>query len=37
MGEESLLLPSVPVVSVSLATWKMALFMPQRQRAARES
>jgi hypothetical protein len=25
------------VVSVSLATWKMALFIPQRHRAASES
>lgn len=37
MGEELLLLLSVVVVPVSLATWKMALFMPQRHRAARES
>lgn len=33
MGEELLLL----VASVFLATWKMALFMPQRHRAASES
>lgn len=36
-GEELVVLLSVVVVSVSLATWKMALFMPQQHRAARES
>lgn len=36
MGDELLSL-LLSVVAVSLATWKMALFMPQRQRAASES